>query len=230
LTSAVRGGYADRVRGCPPSRAVDGRSIGPLRVRRYLRSRPAPLAVIPSAVPDSGHLTSPAGIGLLPVSGGAGGRTQVSARGPALTLPLGQVRTHRPLPHIECDAAALTNGRPPDMCRTAAPPCYEPHYSQPWRNVKSAVGGRWGRAVWAGVACRDADRRRGVGATFGGVQASLCWEIGMAKKRRWPAITGQGVVLVTMATLATLIAAELTARRVYNSQARQREATTGSSA
>lgn len=51
----------------------------------------------------------------------------------------------------------------------------------------------------------------------------------MAKKRRWPTITGQGVVLVTIATLATVVAAELTARRVYGIQARRRKATAASS-
>ncbi len=51
----------------------------------------------------------------------------------------------------------------------------------------------------------------------------------MAKKRRWPTITGQGVVLVTIATVATLIAAEFTARRVYDSQARRREGMVSSS-
>jgi hypothetical protein len=58
--------------GYPLSGIVDGRSNGPLRVRRYLRSRPAPLAEILSAVPDRGHLISLADIGLLAVLGGGG--------------------------------------------------------------------------------------------------------------------------------------------------------------
>jgi hypothetical protein len=52
----------------------------------------------------------------------------------------------------------------------------------------------------------------------------------MAKKRRWPTITGQGVALVTMATAITLIAAELTARWAYGRQARRRQAMANSSA
>lgn len=52
----------------------------------------------------------------------------------------------------------------------------------------------------------------------------------MVKKRRWPTITGQGVVLVTIATAATLIVAELTARWAYGRQSRRREVGAGSSA
>jgi len=51
----------------------------------------------------------------------------------------------------------------------------------------------------------------------------------MATKRRWHTITGKGVVLVTIATVAAVIAADLTARRVYDSQARRREARATSS-